>query len=352
MAGQLSPQSTAPVPDEAAHRHDDPAASAEPAGPARALARVAAGAGRVAVVVAKRAVLLAVLLAVVFAGVELLPGDMASATAERGESEADLAQRRHALGLDRPLLERFWDWMSGLPTGDLGTSARGEPVTDLLTTAFPNTLTLSGIALLLTALSSVALASLAALRPGGRLDRCVGSAATSMFAIPEFVVAVGLVLVLSLWTGWLPAVTLTGDDGGPASWTMLVLPVLALTLPQTGWNTRIARAALADEARAPHVEAAVFDGLSPRRVLLLHVLPGALPTVATGLATSSGVLLGGAVAVETIFNYPGVGSVLTSAVTDRDTPVVAGVTVLAGAAISVVLLAADLLRDLLNGGRR
>ncbi|MFG2957948.1 ABC transporter permease [Streptomyces sp. NPDC048291] len=307
---------------------------------------------RVGLAVLRRALLLTALLAAVFVGVELLPGDAASATSERGESSADLARRRHELGLDRPVLERFWDWMSGLPTGDLGTSAHGERVTGLLTTAFPNTLVLSGTALLLTALLSVTLASWAAQRPDGRLDRVVTGVSTAVFAIPEFVVAVGLVLVLSLWTGWLPAVTLTDSHGTPASWTMLILPALALTIPQTGWNTRIARAALADEARAPYVEAAVLDGLAPRHVLLRHVLPGALPTIATGLATSSGVLLGGAVAVETIFNYPGIGAVLSSAVADRDTPVIAGVTALAGAAITVVLLVADLVRDQLTAGRR
>ncbi|MDX3635229.1 ABC transporter permease [Streptomyces europaeiscabiei] len=300
----------------------------------------------------KRAVLLAVLLALVFGTVELLPGDAATATSERGESAADLAARRELLGLDRPVLERFRDWMTGLPTGDLGTSARGEKVTDLLSSAFPNTLLLGGIALLLTTLLSLALGCWAALRPGGRLDRAVSGTATAVLALPEFVVAVALVLVLSLWTGWLPAVTLTGADGTPASWDMLVLPALALTIPQAGWNIRIVRAALADEARAPHVETAVLDGLPPRRVLTHHVLPGALPAIAAGLATSTGMLLGGAVVVETIFNYPGIGSVLASAVSDRDSPVIAGVTALSGAVITAVLLLADLVRDLATGVRR
>ncbi|WP_257035406.1 ABC transporter permease [Streptomyces sp. 1222.2] len=303
-------------------------------------------------VLLKRAVLLAVLLALVFGTVELLPGDAATATSERGESAADLAARRALLGLDRPVLERFGDWMTGLPTGDLGTSARGEKVTDLLSSAFPNTLLLGGIALLLTALVSLALGCWAALRPGGRLDRAVSGTATAVLALPEFVVAVALVLVLSLWTGWLPAVTLTGADGTPADWTMLVLPALALTVPQTGWNIRIVRAALADEARAPHVETAVLDGLPPHRVLTHHVLPGALPAIAAGLATSTGMLLGGAVVVETIFNYPGIGSVLASAVSDRDSPVIAGVTALSGAVITAVLLLADLVRDLATGVRQ
>jgi peptide/nickel transport system permease protein len=307
---------------------------------------------RTGVLLAKRAALLTVLLALVFVTIELLPGDAADATSERGESGADLARRRALLGLDRPVLERFRDWMTGLPTGDLGTSARGEPVTGLLSSAFPNTLLLGGLALLLTAVLSLALGCRAALRPGRALDRAVSGTATAVLALPEFVVAVALVLLLSLWTGWLPATTITGADGSPASWRMLVLPVLALTVPQTGWNTRIVRAALADEARAPHVETAVLDGLPPRRVLARHVLPGALPAIAAGLATSAGMLLGGAVVVETIFNYPGIGSVLASAVTDRDGPVVAGVTALAGALVSGVLLLADLVRDLTAGERR
>jgi peptide/nickel transport system permease protein len=293
-----------------------------------------------------------VLLALVFGTVELLPGDAATTTSERGESAADTEERRRLLGLDRPVLERFWDWMSGLPTGDLGTSARGEKVTDLLSTAFPNTLLLGGLALLLTALLSVALGCWAALRPGGRVDRAVSGTATAVLALPEFVVAVALVLVLSLWTGWLPAVTIADADGTPASWEMLILPALALTIPQAGWNVRIVRAALADEARAPHVETAVLDGLPPHRVLTHHVLPGALPTITAGLATSTGMLLGGAVVVETIFNYPGIGSVLASAVTDRDSPVIAGVTALSGAVITGVLLLADLVRDLTAGARR
>ncbi|WP_060905753.1 ABC transporter permease [Streptomyces scabiei] len=303
-------------------------------------------------VLLKRALLLALLLALVFGTVELLPGDAATATSERGESAADLAARRQLLGLDRPVLERFRDWMTGLPTGDLGTSARGEKVTDLLSSAFPNTLLLGGIALLLTALVSLTAGCWAALRPGGRLDRAVSATATAVLALPEFVVAVALVLVFSLWTGWLPAVTLTGADGTPADWTMLVLPALALTVPQAGWNIRIVRAALADEARAPHVETAVLDGLPPHRVLTHHVLPGALPAIAAGLATSTGMLLGGAVVVETIFNHPGIGSVLASAVSDRDSPVIAGVTALSGAVLTAVLLLADLVRDLATGVRR
>lgn len=320
-----------------------------PAAPASR--RIAAVTGRIAVLLAKRATMLFLLLAVVFAAIELLPGDAASATSDRGESAADVAARRHQLGLDKPVWIRFFEWISALPTGNLGTSARGQRVSDLLAAPFPNTLLLGGTAFVLTAAAALALGCRAAALPGGVVDRLIGFASTAAFALPEFVVSVGLLLALSLWSGWLPAVTTAGADGSPASWTMLVMPVLALAVPQTGWNTRVIRAALADQAGAPHVEAARLDGLPPRRILLRHQLPGALPAIATGIATSTGMLLGGAVVVETLFNYPGVGTILAGAVADRDTPVVAGVVACAGAAISLVLFLADLIRARTLGAR-
>jgi peptide/nickel transport system permease protein len=306
---------------------------------------------RLAGAAARRVLLLVVLLGLVFAAVELLPGDAATAASERGESTADLAERRQLLGLDRPVWERFIDWMTALPTGDLGTSARGRQVTELLADPLPNTLLLAVSSFALTVVLSLLLGCWAAARPGRLTDRIIGHGATAAFAVPEFVVSVLLLLVLSLWTGWLPAVTVTGGDGGPADWTMLILPVLALVIPQTGWNTRIVRGALADQAATPHVEAAHLDGLPVHRVLLRHQLPGAVPAVATGMATSTGMLLGGAVVVETLFNYPGIGTLLAGAVAARDTPLIAGVVICAGAVISLVLLAADLIRNATLGAR-
>ncbi|GAA1220550.1 ABC transporter permease [Kitasatospora nipponensis] len=313
---------------------------------------VLSGARRAARLAARRLAMLVLLLAAVFAAVALLPGDAAGATSERGAGAAEVAARRTALGLDRPVTTRFWDWMSGLPTGDLGTTAHGQPVTTVLAAPFPNTLLLGTLALVLSASGALALGCWAALRPAGRIDRAVAVACTAAFALPEFVVSVALLLLLSQWTGWLPAVTLTGPDGAPASWDMLVLPLLALAIPQIGWNTRIVRGALADQGALPHVQAAILDGLPRRRVLTHHMLPGALPAVAISTATSAGMLLGGAVVVETLFNYPGIGAVLAGAIADRDTPLVAAVVATTGAVISLLLLLADLARDHVLGAHR
>ncbi|MEF9908133.1 ABC transporter permease [Streptomyces sp. P9-A2] len=320
-------------------------------GAATASRRAAALALRLTGTAGRRVLMLLVLLALVFAAVELLPGDAASASAERGESAADLAERRRLLGLDRPLWERFADWMTALPTGDLGTSARGQKVTELLADPLPNTLVLALTSFVITVVLSLLLGCWAAARPGRLADRLIGHGSTAAFAVPEFVVSAGLLLVLSLWTGWLPAVTVTGGDGRPATWTMLIMPVLALVIPQTGWNTRVVRGALADQAATPHVEAAHLDGLPLTRVLVRHQLPGAIPAIATGIATSTGMLFGGAVVVETLFNYPGIGTVLAGAVAGRDAPLIAGVVMCAGAVISLVLLAADLIRHATLGAR-
>jgi peptide/nickel transport system permease protein len=299
---------------------------------------------RIAMGIIRRVLMLFLLLALVFAAVQLLPGDAATATAERGSSVAEVAVVRSRLGLDRPLPERFLHWLSDLLTGGLGTSARGEPVNHLLRSPFANTVLLGVLVLLITVTMSMTLGCWAALRPGGAPDRIVSAAATVVLALPEFVIAAALVVVLALWTGWLPAVTVANERGAPTSWSMLVLPVSTLAIPQIGWNTRIVRAALADEAKAAYVEMAVLDGLNRRRILSHHLLPGALPAIAAGAATSTGMLLGGAVVVETVFNYPGVGAVLADAVTDRDTPVIAAVVALTAAVITVALLVSDLVR--------
>ncbi len=306
---------------------------------------------RVTGLLARRAALLVVLLAIVFVAVELLPGDAATSTVDRGAAPGDVAAHRAQLGLDRPLPVRFLDWMTALPTGDFGTTARGESVAAILAQQAPNTVLLGVLAFLVTMAAALLAGGYATLHAGRTTDRIVAAAASAVLALPEFVVASMLVLVFALWSGLLPAVTVTSADGWPADPSMLVLPVLALAVPQIGWNTRIVRAALADQYSAPHVDAAVLDGLTPWRVLLRHVLPGALPAIAVGAATSVGMLLGGAVVVETIFGYPGVGTVIAGAIRDRDTPIIAGATAVTGATITAVLLASDLVRAWATGRR-
>lgn len=301
-------------------------------------------AGLLAALLLRRVALLVVLLGLAFLAVDVLPSDAAQATLGPEATPAEVAARRAQMGLDQPVALRFAHWAGGLFTGDLGVSARGLPVVEVIGQHFPNTLLLGGIALVITVLTSIALGGATMLRPGRALDRSVSSSSTVLLALPEFVVANALVVIFALWLNVLPAVTVSSSAGAPSSPEMLVLPVLALAVPQIGWNTRLVRTALAEQLQAPHVDSALLDGLPRRRVLLHHLLPGAVPTIATGVATSVGMVLGGAVTVETIFNFPGIGSVLVDAIHNRDAPLVAGVVALTGLVITVVLIAADLLR--------
>ncbi|WP_324198184.1 ABC transporter permease [Nocardia beijingensis] len=300
----------------------------------------------------RRVILLVTLLACVFVAVDLLPGSTARAVLGREAAPEQIAAKERELGLDRPLAVRFWHWISGVATGDFGRTARGRPVNDLLVDKFPPTLLLGGLALAVTVLASLALGAWWATRPGGVAARVLQPTTTTAVAVPEFVIATVLILVFALALGWLPAVTITGRSGMPAGPEMLVLPVFALALPQIGWNTRVVRAALADAALAPHVESAVLDGLSSGAVLVRHVLPFALPTIVASFATTVGMLLGGALVVETVFNYPGLGAVLAGSVADRDTSVVAAVVALSGVVIMVVLAVADGIRTWSLRGRR
>lgn len=304
-----------------------------------------------ALLVTRRLALLVALLAVVFVIVDLLPGSAAQAVLDRDATAEQVEVKSRELGLDRPLPVRFCDWLGGAVTGDFGTTARGIPVADILAARFPPTLLLASLAMAITVVVSVLCGLWWAARPNGTAARLLQPGSAFVIAVPEFVVATLLVLVFSLWLGWLPAVTITGRSGYPASPQMLVLPVVALAVPQSAWNARVVRGALRDAAAEPHVENAVLNGLPERSVLLRHVLPFALPTVAASFATSVGTLFGGALVVETIFNYPGVGSTIAGSVADRDTALVAAVVALTGATIMGVLLTADAVRAWANRGR-
>lgn len=305
-----------------------------------------------AALLARRAGLLIALLALVFVVVDLLPGNAARAVLGRDAAPELVAAKEHELGLDRPLLVRFADWFSGLPTGDLGTTARGVPVSDLLADRFPQTLLLASLAFAVTVLVALACGMWWAVRPRSLGARLLRPGSAFVIAVPEFVVATVLVLVFSLWLDLLPAVTFTDRSGYPASADMLILPVAALAIPQAGWNLRVVRGALIDAASAPHVEHAELNGLPERAVLFRHVLPFAAPTIAASFATSVGTLFGGALVVETIFNYPGMGAMIAGSVSDRDAALVAGVVAVTGTAILCVLLLADAVRAWTHRGRR
>jgi peptide/nickel transport system permease protein len=286
--------------------------------------------------------LLVLLSVVVFVGVDLLPGD--PVTARLGAQGPEVvAEARTALGLDRPLAERYVGWLAGLARGDLGTSASGRPVTDMLSERLGNSVLLAGLAAAVLVPVSLLLGVFAGLRRGRVGDRVISTGLLLVVSIPEFVLAGGLVLVFAVGLGWLPAVSLVPAGVGPLSVPeVLVLPTLSLVLVSTGYAGRVIRAATAAASRAPHVEFLRLNGIAPATVLRTAVLPAVLPAAVQVWLVSVVGLVGGAVLVERVFGYPGVGELLITAVRTGDLPVVQALAMLLGGAILLALLVADL----------
>ncbi|MGC0386031.1 ABC transporter permease [Streptomyces sp. SAI-129] len=285
------------------------------------------------------AILLVVLSAALFAATAVLPGDAVSAVAGMDASAAQRAEVRAELGLDRPAAERYADWVAGAVRGDLGRGFVGErPVTDVLATRLPNSLLLAGLTLAVTAPLAALLGLWTGLRGGGA-DRFVSTAAQVLAAVPEFVIAALLVAVLSVWLGLLPRVSVIPLGGTPLDVPQaLILPVLTLSAVGFAVATRLLRVSVADAAATPYCEAARLNGVRGVRLAVRHILPNAAGPAVHALTLTTGALVGSAVVVENVFDYPGIGRELQLAVAARDIPMVQGIaTVLAGVMLAVLL---------------
>ncbi|UNS95887.1 ABC transporter permease [Streptomyces tubbatahanensis] len=287
--------------------------------------------------------LLAALSLVVYVGVDLLPGDPVTARLGANSTPDQVATARERLGLDEPLARRYLEWAGGLLHGNLGMSATGTPVADMLAGRLGNTAVLAGLTLLLLVPLSLVLGIALGRRAGGRTDRTGSTVLLLTTAVPEFVVAAMLALLVGAQLGWLPATSLVPSGDSPlAHPDVLVLPVLSLLWVSLAYATRVVRAQALVASRAPHVEAMRLNGF-PERVVLRHgVLPAVLPSAAQiWLITSAG-LLGGTVLVESVFGYPGIGTVLVSSVSTGDLPVVQALAMLMGGLTLLATIAADL----------
>ncbi|MGK4907936.1 ABC transporter permease [Streptomyces sp. PHES57] len=288
------------------------------------------------------AVLLAALSLVVYAGVDLLPGDPASARLGPDATPEQVAAARERLGLDEPLAQRYLEWAGGLLHGDLGTSANGTPVAGMLAGRLGNTAVLTALTILLLVPLSLLLGVALGRRAGSRADGTGSTLLLLTTAVPEYLVAGVLALVLGAQSGWLPATSLVPAGDSPlAHPEVLVLPVLSLLWVSLAYATRVIRAQTLTACRAPHVEAMRLNGIPERAVLCQGVLPAVLPAAAQiWLVTSAG-LLGGTVLVEIVFNYPGIGKVLVASVSTGDLPVVQALAMLMGALTLLATIAAD-----------
>lgn len=263
---------------------------------------------------------LAIVSLVIFAVMDLLPGDPAAIMLGTSATPETLAALRHEMGLDQPLILRYAQWLAGALTGDLGQSyTYGVPVAGLILERLAVTLPLALMAIVLSILIALPLGVLAAARRNGIFDVIASIFSEISIAVPAFWVALLLIILFSTTLGWMPAGGFPGWRSGlvPA-FQALLLPALALALPQAGVLTRVARSAVLETIHEDFTRTAVAKGLPKRSVLWGHVVPNALIPVLTILGLQFTFLVAGAVLVENVFNLPGLGRLAYQALSQRD----------------------------------
>ncbi|GAA1081502.1 ABC transporter permease [Nocardiopsis composta] len=287
-------------------------------------------------------VLLAAVL--VFAAVQLLPGDVAAQVLGQDATPDAVAALRDRLGLDRPAVLRFLDWLAGAVRGDFGASlVSGEPVADALALHLRNTLLIAVATIAVAVTSSIVLGVLAGLYRDRWPDTVISSLTLIGMSVPEFVVATLLVLALSITVPVLPAVVLD-EASAPVADLLpaVVLPAAALSVVMTAYIVRMTRTSVIDVMAGEFVTTARLKGLGTWRVVVRHALPSALLPTLNVIAMNVAWLVGGVVVVENVFNYPGVGTLMLEAVHNRDLPVLQAIAVVSAAVYVLCNLAADL----------
>lgn len=280
----------------------------------------------------------------IFFGIQALPGDAVTTALGAQSSNQELVQQRRAeLGLDRPVLVQFGDWISGLAHGDLGTSfVSGEPVSELISDKLVNTAFLALAVLLFLVPLSIVLGVASALKRDGWFDSLTSAGSLVLTVTPEFVVGPLLVALFTTRLHILPGVSLLDPSKSVLSQlNLLALPVATLVLIVVAQATRMIRAATSEVLQSSYVQLAQLRGTPTRILLRRHVLPNALGPTIQVLALTVAFLVGGIVVTETVFQYPGIGTTLVAAVGSRDTPTVSAIALI----IAGVYVLANVLAD-------
>ena len=264
-----------------------------------------------------------------------LPADPAALVAGRSANAQMIANVRHQLGLDLPLPEQFWRYLTGLMRGDLGRSyIQRSEVASLIVARIPATLVLMVAGIVVEVALGLAFGILAAVRRNGLADRAVMTLAFVGVSAPQFVVALLLLYVFAATLGWFPM----SGFGTPAH---VVLPALTLGLLGAGWYARMVRSTMIDVLNQDYIRTARAKGLSLRRVILRHALPNALLPIVAMIGIDIGQFMGGVVVVEAVYGWPGIGQLAWQAIQQADVPIIMGVTLVS----SLAIVSANLLAD-------
>jgi len=294
---------------------------------------------------------IAAILLIGFLLIHLAPGDPVLALAGYSGDAEYYADMRARFGLDEPLPVQLARYVGNLATGDLGTSyVQGRPVAEVIAERLPATVLLTGSALLVSAVVGVAIGVCAATRHNRLADHVVTSTTLAVYAAPVFLLGQLAILVLALRAGWFPVQGMTDPHSDSTSLGAVVdvahhlaLPVLVLAAQEVAAVAQITRGGLITELGSDHVRTARAKGVTERVVLTRHALRRVLPSVVTVLGERVGHLVAGAVVVETIFGWPGIGRLLVTSMQSRDIPIVMGVFLV----VAVTVVITNLLTDLL-----
>ncbi|MGW7526495.1 ABC transporter permease [Streptomyces sp. NPDC054783] len=273
----------------------------------------------------------------IFLMVNVMGDPIAGLCGERACDPATAAQLKREFGLDKPLWQQYLTYMGNLFTGDFGTAFNGQPVTELMGTAFPVTIRLTIVAILFEIVVGVTLGVLTGMRRGRPVDTGVLLSTLVVISVPTFVTGLLLQLLLGIKWQWISPSVRYG------SFDELIVPGLVLASVSLAYVTRLTRTSIAENKRADYVRTAIAKGLPRRRVVVRHLLRNSLIPVVTFIGADIGALMGGAIVTERIFNIHGVGFQLYQGILRQNTQTVVGfVTVLV-----LVFLVANLLVDLL-----
>jgi peptide/nickel transport system permease protein len=284
---------------------------------------------------------------IVFMVLHLAPGDPAEVMLGANANKEDLDRLRTQLGLDQPLHVQYLTWIGHVLQGDLGRSLwMKRPVLGEVLERFKATLLLTGTALLLSTLGGIALGIASATRANSLLDRL--SAVASLFgaSMPVFWLGIVLMVIFSLWLGWLPASGMYASYGGGGLRDLLahlVLPAVTLAAASVTIIARLTRATMLETLGQDYVRTARAKGLGERMVVWRHALKNALIPIVTVVGVQAGYLLGGAVLTETVFAWPGVGTLVVQGILARDMPLVQGGVLVIALSFVLVNLAVDTL---------
>ena len=301
----------------------------------------------------KMIVVIFAIICVNFLLIHAAPGDPASVIAgQSGAADAKFVEQlRHEFGLDQPLSTQLWLYVSSVARGDLGISHRQQrTVLSLIMERLPATLLLTSVAFAFALVVGVALGAAAAQRVGTWADSVITVMALAFYATPIFWVGLMLVLVFSVWLGWLPSFGMNTVGADLHGWAAvgdtaqyLVLPALTLGLFYLAVYARLTRSAMLDVAGEDYIKTARAKGVPEGRILRRHILRNALLPVVTLAGIQAGQLIGGSVLVETVFAWPGIGRLAFDALLARDYQVLLGVFL----TTSILVLVFNLLTDLL-----